>query len=134
VTVRTAIATEDPLVKRVLVVADTWPPALAALRDALDGSDIHIVHVCSSRREALSFLEEAEVEVVIVRLGLPESVGVEVVTDIRRRFPTPEVVVSGPFYQNLLIEALKAGVGDYVNEDADLLEIVDAIERAARRS
>ena len=131
VTVRTAIATEDGWSKRVLIVAREWT-AVEPIKEALKGTTIHIAHVANSMSEAITFLEQTEVDVVVAHLRLPDSEGLEVAREIHDRWPTPRILVCGPGDMELMRLSLLAGVKDYVAEGIghEVEETVMAIQTA----
>jgi DNA-binding NarL/FixJ family response regulator len=129
VTVRTAVATDDGWSSRVLIVADGWA-AIDMIERRLEGTSLH---VAANRAEAISFLDEPDVDVVVIHELLPDSDGLALAREVLDRSPHPTVVMVGRAYRESLIEALTAGVREWVSDDYVYLDdIVEAIERAAR--
>ena len=107
--------------------------AIDLIKQRLEGTSVHLVHVAANQAEAISFLDESEVEVVVIHEVLPDSDGLELARDVFDRLPRPTVVMVGPAYRESLVEAIAAGVSEWVNDDYVYLDdIVQAIQRAAR--
>ena len=121
--------------------------------------------VATSQTDAIAFLDFHEVGVVAVHLGMPEGdledlgwegielseaasrirvvkwlESVDFVRYILERWPRLWIIMTGPGYPDLLAEALRVGVRDYVVDDDEhprsetYRAMVDAIRSAARRS
>ncbi|MCS6853294.1 MAG: response regulator [Elioraea sp.] len=83
-----------------------------AIRRVLEGAG-HVVIDAAHGGEALARIEQAEIDLVITDLLMPEVEGIEVLTAARRRHPgLPVLVISGGFPPE---RAAAAGVGaDYL--------------------
>lgn len=73
------------------------------------------VRTAATLASGLAALEERAAEVIVTDLSLPDSVGTETVTEIRRCAPdVPLVVMSGHGGEDLRAEMAAAGVTDFV--------------------
>jgi CheY-like chemotaxis protein len=125
VTIRTAVATDDASAKRLLIVADEWS-GVGSIRQALEGTGLHVVHVAETRRQAPSFLDESQVDFAVIRLALPDADGIELARAIEDSWPPARVVISGPAEREALSEVILAGVTAWVDEDANTDDLVEA--------
>ncbi len=104
------------------------------LSEVASSAAFEVVH--SGRlAEALERLGEADFEVILLDLSLPDSSGLETVSRMRAAAPrTPMVVLSGRDDEEIALQALQSGAQDYLIKgqgDGDLIarSIRYAIER-----
>ncbi|SDG56458.1 diguanylate cyclase domain-containing protein [Roseospirillum parvum] len=127
----------DPSRRRsVLLVEDN--PGDARLIEILlassGGEPFEVVHA-PTLGEALGRLDAAPVDVVLLDLSLPDSLGLDTVDRMRRAHPElPIVVLSGTGDDDLALEAVKRGAQDYLvkgSAEGDLIRraLRYAIER-----
>jgi two-component system, cell cycle response regulator len=118
---------------RVLLVEDH--PAIARqLQEVLrDCSPLRVTWV-ASLATALSHLQVAAVDLVLLDLGLPDSQGLDTVARVAQDYPTLPIVVLTAHDEQLAIAALHAGAQDYLQKDAiDAGTLVRAIRYACER-
>jgi DNA-binding NarL/FixJ family response regulator len=85
-----------------------------------------------SGSEALAFLEQQSVDVVLLDLRMPNKGGLDVLPDIVSRQDPPWVLVLSSFeYEEEIYRAAKAGARGYVTKDVSRAEIVEAIRKVA---
>jgi DNA-binding NarL/FixJ family response regulator len=113
---------------RVLIV-DDHPVARCGLREMLKGeSGIQVVGEASSGVEALTWLLRNPVELLLLDMVLPELDGLEVLREVRRRFPTTKVLIvsamDGPY---AIRDAIKAKADGYLPKQAHANEVIAAI-------
>jgi PAS domain S-box-containing protein len=117
---------------RILLVEDSEHDAVAfrrALRKA--SAPCHIV-LCERAEEALEQLSQqaSSFDLVVADYRLPGMSGLELYRELRtNNIPIPFVLLTGAGAEYLAVEALKAGVDDYIIKDAsrgymDLLPLV----------
>ncbi len=121
---------------RLLIVEDN-PVDVLSLKDALQqskGTDFAVSHV-ETLAEAKGFLEEQNIDVLVLDLGLPDSQGLETFMEIQGSAPNlPIVVVSGLDDESLAIETVKNGAQDYLIKDKwDAQLILRALYYAIQR-
>ncbi|MEU1546792.1 response regulator transcription factor [Nocardia sp. NPDC005745] len=88
--------------------------------------------VVSTGREALSL--HAEVEVVLLDIGLPDMDGLEVCRTIRATSNVPIIILSGRVDEFDRVLALKLGADDYVTKPHSLRELAARLEAVTRRA
>ncbi|MCI0652777.1 MAG: response regulator [Planctomycetes bacterium] len=94
------------------------------------------VLVAANATEALVILEREQIDIAILDIVMPGMNGVELLREIKRRYPDVEVLMaSGNGTLQTAVEAMRLGAYDYVtkpilNFEEDLLKIVrKALER-----
>lgn len=116
---------------QVLVVDDD--PAIAdAVRDALSASG-HDVLVEPTGRGALGRLS-ADVELVVLDLGLPDLDGTEVCRAIRAESDVPIIVVSARSEEIDRVLVLELGADDYLVKPFGMRELLARIRAVTRRT
>lgn len=115
---------------RVLVV-DDHPLVRRGLRDVLAEVDgVEVAGEAGSYARALECLEEEEYELAIVDLGLGGQGGLELVKQMRARFPRVQVLVCSLHDEVLFAErSLRAGARGYLSKDEAVDRVVEAVER-----
>jgi len=95
--------------------------------------DIEVVGTAAGGLEALSILERAPVDIVLVDLRMPGFSGIETLQKIREIAPRARSIVLSSFeYNEEIYEAMKAGAQGYVHKEASAEAIMEAI-RAVHR-
>ena len=90
------------------------------------------VEEVASGRDALSTLEDAPPDLVILDLGLPDLDGVEVLRRLRRTSRVPVVVLSARQQSDDKVEALDEGADDYVTKPFGMDELMARVRSALR--
>jgi PAS domain S-box-containing protein len=101
---------------QVLLVEDN-PADVIFLREALKKDPLTTFELTAVERlsTALDSLHRAHFEVILLDLGLPDSLGLETFAQIHRQAPeVPVVVFSGNSDEQAAIEAVRAGAQDYL--------------------
>ena len=83
--------------------------------------------------DALSTIEDAPPDLVILDLGLPDLDGVEVLRRLRARSRVPVVVLSARQQSDDKVEALDEGADDYVTKPFGMDELMARVRSALRR-
>jgi two-component system KDP operon response regulator KdpE len=118
--------------ERVLIVDDD-PQILRAVRTALRARGYEPVTAISGEA-ALEVLSGANVDVVILDLGLPGIDGHEVIKRVRTWSDVPIIVLSVQEAQNDKIGALDAGADDYVTKPFAVDELFARMRAVRRRA
>ena len=117
---------------RILLVEDTEDDRLA-FRRAFQVSELACeITECMRGEEALERLhtDASSFDLVVIDHGLPGMSGLELCKELLdNQVPLPLVILTGKGSEELAVEALKAGVGDYMIKDPgqgylDLLPVV----------
>ena len=104
-----------PLIQ-VLLIEDNPTDALL-LREAVreDALSFFEFTIAESLKLGLEFLSQAQFDVVLLDLGLPDSQGLESFETVQSAFPDkPIVVLSGITDQRVALEAVQSGAQDYL--------------------
>ena len=119
------------MAERILVVDDD-ETIRRTLRINLQARGYEVEEVASGR-DALSTLEDAPPDLVILDLGLPDLDGVEVLRRLRRTSRVPVVVLSARQQSDDKVEALDEGADDYVTKPFGMDELMARVRSALRR-
>lgn len=92
------------------------------------------VLLATDAAEALETLRSRPVDLVTLDLKMPGMQGEEVMRIVRREFPHVEVViVTGHGSLESATEALRSGVGDYLQKPFDVVQVNQAVARCLGR-
>jgi DNA-binding NarL/FixJ family response regulator len=101
----------------ILLVEDD-PPTLRRLKDALAGAGFD-VDAAATLGEARSLLGKRVPRVLLTDLQLPDGHGVELIREVRQRFPDTEImVISALGDEETVISAITVGATGYILKDA----------------
>jgi len=114
-----------------VVIVDDHPVVRQGLSLLLEQEgDMAFVGEAESTVEALKVLEEVRPDVAVVDISLRDSNGIELVKDIRIRWPEMLVLVLSMHDESFYAErVLRAGARGYVTKDEDGSRVVTAIRR-----
>ena len=116
---------------RILVVDDD-----AVFRDELGEllrDENHAVTAVPSVLKALESLEHEEVDVVLTDLKMPRQGGLDLLREVRNRWPrTLVVVMTGYASVETAIEAMKLGAFDYVRKPFRIEQVRETLRLAAQ--
>lgn len=85
-------------------------------------------------REALEFLSQRSVDVVILDVRMPGMNGLEVLQEIKKRWPDVEVILlTGHASVESGLQGMELGAFDYVMKPCKLTELLPKIELAYER-
>lgn len=116
-----------------IAIVDDHPCFTTGLRLALEhyASDIYVVAVAHSAAEALETVRDAQPDVVLMDIAMPDRDGIEVTRDIKLKWPHIKVIVLSASDAAMdIVRALDAGIGGYLLKRIDAEEIVNAIRTA----
>jgi two-component system, NtrC family, response regulator AtoC len=117
-----------------ILVVDDEKTLRYALREGLS-EDGYRVETAGDLAEALAFLEREEYSLALLDQKLPDGSGLDLLKQIRQRFPDTQVVVMTAFGKfESAVEATKAGCFDYIAKPFELdhmkLVIKNALSQA----
>lgn len=116
---------------RILIVEDD--ERVAAALDAFLARSGYATVRAADGTQALDLLD-ADTEVVLLDLGLPDVDGIDLCRRIRGRSEVPIVVVTARSQVTERIKGLRAGADDFVVKPYDVHELLARIEAVTRRS
>ncbi|WP_460805633.1 response regulator [Microbulbifer agarilyticus] len=113
---------------KVLVVDDHDLVRMGISRMLGDVSDIEVVGEAKSGEDAIAFVRETPVDVVLMDVRMPGMGGLEATRKLIARFPQSRVIAVSALDDDLFPSRLiQAGAKGYVTKGADLEEMVRAI-------
>jgi len=96
-------------------------------------SDIEVVAVARTGREAIQLTEEANPDVVLMDINMPDMDGIAATETIRQKMPAVQVVIlSVQGDQNYMRRAMLVGARDFLTKPPMPDELVAAIRRAGK--
>jgi DNA-binding NarL/FixJ family response regulator len=118
---------------RVFIV-DDHPVVVAGLKTLLSNLDnIAVAGAVSNAFEAIPFLKENPVDVILLDINLPDISGIELCKKITREFPGIKVVGISTFSDRSYISHMIGnGASGYLLKSASAEEIADAIDTVLR--
>jgi DNA-binding NarL/FixJ family response regulator len=115
-----------------VVLVDDHPVYREGLAKLLSQSGVEVVAQAGNGPDALSIVEEAAPDVVVMDLNMPGMSGVDVTRKLVQRNPASRVlVVSVSAQEEDVTEAILAGASGYVLKDGPVEEVVAGIQAAA---
>jgi len=118
---------------RILVVDDEVDFAeMLSLRLKEVGEFVMSVH---NGQDCLKTLEEKNnIDVVILDIKMPGMDGIEVLKEIKKKFPLVEVIMlTGHGSAETAVEGMKLGAYDYLMKPADFTDLTTKLEGARKR-
>jgi two-component system, NtrC family, response regulator AtoC len=118
---------------RVLVAEDEAPYAMTVARFLRERG--HEVTVCPTGKATTKALSEAEWDVVLLDLKLPDASGIDLLARIRRDNPDLQtIIVTGFANVESAIEAMRLGAFDYMTKPPKFEELAVRVTRAAEKT
>ncbi len=93
------------------------------------------VYQAADGKTALKKLDQQEIDVALCDVKLPDSNGVELVKEIKQKFPSTEVILLTA-YGNIAdgVQAIKNGAFDYITKGNDNDRIIPLLHRALEKA
>jgi DNA-binding NarL/FixJ family response regulator/putative methionine-R-sulfoxide reductase with GAF domain len=127
---RAEIKREPGRVLRVLAVED-HPVMQLGVRALLEREGLIVVGLTSTCNEAVGLLEEAQPDVILCDLHLPDADGAEAVARLRAEAPAlPIVAFSIDRSPELIRAVLRAGGNGYISKDTSATRVIAALHAA----
>jgi DNA-binding NarL/FixJ family response regulator len=113
-----------------VLIVDDHPVVRVGLRTMLESeSNISVIGVAASAREALTAVQRSVPDVVLMDLRMPEMEGTEAIRELRRIHPTLRILVLTNYETDAyIVEALEAGAMGYLLKSTPQAELVRAVE------
>ena len=90
------------------------------------------VHTAASLSEGLALLNHAQIDLVLLDLGLPDGEGEVLLDNLRRQKQTPLLVISAREQDGLKVRLLDAGADDYLVKPFSVNELLARMRVALR--
>lgn len=112
-----------------VMIVDDHPALCEGLGHRISSQpDMTVCGQAADVSQALAIIIEANPTLVIVDIALRTSDGLELVKEIRHRFPGVRTLVHSMYEESLYAErCLRAGAMGYVNKEANPQEVINAI-------
>ncbi len=119
--------TASPVI-RVALVDDDVSFQNAVIDALADVTDMLLLSVVGTRELGLSMLNEPQVDVLIVDLGLPDGSGIDIIRAAHAKWPECNVMVSTTFGDELhVMQSLEAGATGYLLKDSAPNNLINEI-------
>jgi two-component system NtrC family response regulator len=117
-----------------VLVVDDEESILRLFKKELTTEERHI-HPAMSGHQALDLLSKNQFDVVVLDIRLPDADGIELLTELKQRYPDVEVImITGHGDVDTAVEAMKIGAYDYITKPFRLDKIELVIDRAYQRA
>ncbi len=92
------------------------------------------ITTADSGRQAIQYLSQNMVDLVLLDIGLPDMDGYQVMDHIGKKLPqTPVIVMTGEITVESAVKALRKGAYDYLRKPFESTELLNTIENALDR-
>ena len=89
-----------------------------------------VVAEASGIRDALILLEQRPVDLILLDLSLLDSSGIETVHRLKNGHISPDIIIiSASTDDDILLDAIMAGVSGYITKDTPAVDIIKALQR-----
>lgn len=123
------LAEQDPEKKYVLLVDDEDAIRLL-LRDVLEDQLVEI-YEAENGAVALEYIKNRRIDLVVSDLRMPGMSGVDLLSEIRKRFPSlPVLIITGKPTLDAAVDCMKSGAIDFLTKPFDILEFRDMVKAA----
>jgi two-component system, NtrC family, nitrogen regulation response regulator NtrX len=116
-----------------ILVIDDEKSIRNTLRDILT-YEKYEVGDAESGMTALEMLKQAEYDVILLDIKMPQMDGIEVLEHIQAEYDTPVIMISGHGTIETAVEAIKKGAYDYIAKPLDLNRLLVTIRNALDKS
>jgi two-component system invasion response regulator UvrY len=117
-----------------ILIADDHPLVREGLKKTLKAeTGMSVVCEAGNAHELLLQLQKHEVDVVVMDLSMPGNSGLDVLKEIKERFPKlPVLILSMHPEDRFAVRSIRAGAAGYLTKESAPQELVKAIERVAQ--
>jgi DNA-binding NtrC family response regulator len=116
-----------------ILIVDDEKSIRNTLRDIL-GYEKYEVSDADSGITALEMLKQAEFDVILLDIKMPQMDGLEVLDHILSEYDTPVIMISGHGTIETAVEAIKKGAFDFIAKPLDLNHLLVTIRNALDKS
>ncbi len=119
------------MARKVLVVDDTRNVQLM-ISDFLSNQDFEVL-TASDGREALQTVHEAEPDLILLDIMMPNMDGYQFITQLRRESSTPVIMITAKQQEADIIRGFDLGADDYITKPFRLRELLVRMRAVLRR-
>src|SRR5512133_3834734 len=95
--------------------------------------DLKVAGCVTTLPEALKFIQEREIDVALISVGLPQQDALALTRTIVERTPTVKVLILGLLEEkNDALSYIQAGAAGYILKDSSLTEFIEILRMAQR--
>jgi two-component system OmpR family response regulator len=116
---------------RVLSIEDD-PNLAMVMRHYMEDEGYQLTQA-STAKDGLDVLDTKEFDIVLMDLGLPDSDGLTLITQIKEKFSGPVLIISGKTDTTDRIIGLEMGADDYITKPFEMRELIARIKANLRR-
>ncbi|MDL0421793.1 response regulator transcription factor [Caldifermentibacillus hisashii] len=117
---------------KTILIIDDEPVMLDLLSLYLSPLGFRCVKVDSGLK-GIKYLEENNVDLILLDIMMPEMDGWETCKEIRKHWDTPIIMLTARDAKEDIVKGLKGGADDYISKPFDEEELVARIEAVLRR-
>lgn len=88
-----------------------------------------VIVPAQSGRKAMKILENQNIDLVLVDLGLPDVEGIELIKRIRKLSDVPVIIVSARYNPDILSEAYYLGVHEYIDKPFNNKHLINRVRK-----
>ncbi|STO57746.1 response regulator transcription factor [Grimontia hollisae] len=114
-----------------VLVIDDEPQIHTFIRISLTAEGFEYVGA-NSVRSALKVIHDAEPDVIVLDLGLPDGDGIDVLNNVRASSKTPILILTARDQEDEKIRLLEAGANDYLSKPFGVRELIARIKVLVR--
>src|SRR5699024_4823313 len=115
-----------------VILVDDHPVIMEGLRSLLGRNEkLDIVSTFTTGKEALAFLENHEVNVMVLDISLPDRNGADICLEVKEKYTEICVLaISNHDEHSIITEMLRNGASGYLLKSASSRELTEGIHRA----
>lgn len=118
--IRILVIDDHPLIRRGIRQTILEEPGMAVTGEAEDGTG------------ALALLKEQEFEVMVLDLSLPAMSGLEILNEVKARYPKlPVLILSMHSEDHFALRVIKSGASGFLSKDTNPEILIQAIKKLA---
>jgi DNA-binding NarL/FixJ family response regulator len=119
------------LKKRKIMIVDDHPITREGIARRISSeSDMMVCSEAESAQEALQLIEKQQLDLILLDISLEASSGLDVLKDLRTRFPELHTLILSMHEESLYAErALRAGARGYIMKGASPEKLIQAIRQ-----
>ena len=115
-------------------IVDDHAVVIEGLYSLLDREkDLKIIGHANTAEGCLQYFERATADIILMDIGLPDASGIELCTEIKKKYPGIMVLALSTFNEGTYIKKMMDnGASGYLLKNAERVEIVEAIKLAVK--